>query len=326
MKRASQSTIGAFFKKPAVVSEVKLSTVAKPGAVFSKEEWVKSLTEEQRELLKLEIDTLDDSWLPALHKELTKPYFLNLKRFLAKEFASKTVFPPQNDIYSWSRLTKLKDVRVVILGQDPYHNFNQAHGLAFSVKPPTPPPPSLMNMFKELANCYPDFERPANNSGLLTPWSEQGVLMLNACLTVEAHKANSHANRGWEEFTEQVLRAVVKNSPKGVVFMAWGSPAGKRVDKIRPGPEHHVLRCVHPSPLSASRGWFGSAHFKKANVWLKERYGAEIKWSFAKDAAAKDAAASAATASAATAKDVSSKEAPQPEEPSEIKAREIATN
>lgn len=181
----------------------------------------------------LEIRTLHDSWLAVLHGELTKPYFLSLKRFLIQETKAKQlVFPPESDIYSWSRLSPLNTVKVVILGQDPYHNHNQAHGLAFSVNPPTPPPPSLKNMYKGLKIDYPDFEPPKN--GLLTPWAEQGVLMLNACLTVRAHNANSHANKGWETFTEQVLTVVAKSRPSGVCFLVWGGPAGKRMDKIKP--------------------------------------------------------------------------------------------
>lgn len=241
---------------------------------FNKDRWASNLTAEERDLLDLELRTLEDSWLAALHEELTKPYFLSLKRFLRSQKAQ--VFPPAEDIYSWSRFCPLNKVKVVILGQDPYHNYGQAHGLAFSVKPPTPPPPSLQNMYKELASCVPGFEAP--RTGHLTPWAEQGVLLLNACLTVEAHKANSHANHGWETFTEQVLRAALKSNPH-VCFLAWGNPAAKRVDKLKPGQGHCVLKCVHPSPLSASRGWFGSAHFRKANEWLKSQGLDEIDWS-----------------------------------------------
>jgi uracil-DNA glycosylase len=231
----------------------------------------------------LEIATLDDSWLGALHEELTKPYFLALKRFLADEKKKKTVvFPPENDIYSWSRLTPLHDVKVIILGQDPYHNYNQAHGLAFSVNPPTPPPPSLKNMYKGIANDYTDFKVP--KTGSLIPWAQQGVLLLNACLTVRAHNANSHAGRGWETFTEKVLEAAIKSRPSGVVFLAWGSPAAKRVDKIRPGAQHLVLKTVHPSPLSAARGFFTAGHFRKANDWLLKVYGPQglINWALEK--------------------------------------------
>lgn len=204
---------------------------------------------------------------------------MSLKQFLADEKKKKTVvFPPEQDIYSWSRLTPLHNVKVIVLGQDPYHNYNQAHGLAFSVRPPTPPPPSLKNIYKGIQNDYPDFKVP--RTGSLVPWAEQGVLLLNACLTVQAHNANSHAGRGWETFTEKVLEAAVKSRPSGVVFLAWGTPAAKRVDKIRPGKQHHVLKCVHPSPLSASRGFFTAGHFRKANDWLLSVYGSDglINW------------------------------------------------
>lgn len=233
----------------------------------------------------LEISTMHDSWLAVLHTELTKPYFLTLKKFLKVELAGKEpIFPPEKDIYSWSRLTPLNTVKIVILGQDPYHNFNQAHGLAFSVNPPTPAPPSLKNMYKGLKIDYPDFKPPKN--GLLTPWAEQGVLMLNTALTVRAHKANSHSNKGWETFTEQVLAAVVKSRPAGVCFLAWGTPAGKRIDKINPDLKvHTILRSVHPSPLSASRGFFDGHHFKKSNEWLLEKYGPDgvINWALDPD-------------------------------------------
>uniref|UniRef100_A0A060SX41 Uracil-DNA glycosylase n=1 Tax=Blastobotrys adeninivorans TaxID=409370 RepID=A0A060SX41_BLAAD len=249
---------------------------------FDKEEWFNKLTPDQQELLQLEKDTLDESWLAVLYPELTKPYFLNLKRKLKQEYESKAViFPPSKDIYSWSRLTPLHKVKIIILGQDPYHNYNQAHGLAFSVKPPTTPPPSLKNIYKGIQNCYPDFKIPKDGS--LIPWATQGVLLLNTCLTVKAHNAFSHANWGWEEFTEKVLEAAIKNRSSGVCFLAWGSPAGKRVDKILPPRQKHqhlVLKCVHPSPLSASRGFFTADHFKTANQWLYDRYGPDgvINW------------------------------------------------
>jgi uracil-DNA glycosylase len=265
----STSTISAFFKPGTKMQKVELSTKPIP---FDKKAWIDSLSPINRELLQLEIDTLDTSWLAVIHSELTKPYFLSLKRFLKNEIdKKKVVFPKQQDIYSWSRLTPLTNVKVIILGQDPYHNYNQAHGLAFSVNPPTPPPPSLKNIFKGIQDCYPDFKQPKNGS--LTNWAKQGVLLLNACLTVEAHKANSHSDRGWEQFTEKVLEAAVKSRPSGLCVLAWGSPAGKRVDKTSPGNNHLILKSVHPSPLSASRGFFTNKHFIKANEWLLQRYG-----------------------------------------------------
>lgn len=278
------STITSFFQKTKAskVADVKANTGDGSHGSFDKQKWIDSLTTEQKELLQLEIDTMDISWLAALHEELTKPYFLKLKSFLASEKkANKTIFPPEKDIYSWSYLTPIDKVSVICCGQDPYHNYNQAHGLAFSVNPPTRPPPSLVNIFKGIKKGYSDFQVPT--SGLLTDWSKQGVLMLNACLTVEAHKANSHSNKGWEQFTERVIEEAVKKSP-GLVFLAWGSPAGKRVDKIKPGPRHLVLRSVHPSPLSAHRGFFENGHFTKVNEWLYEKYGpdAVIDWALVK--------------------------------------------
>lgn len=275
---SSSGSITSFFTSKAQ----KVEFTTKTAAViphFDKPAWVESLSSANRELLQLEIDTMDTSWLAVLHGELTKPYFLSLKRFLKEETEKrKTIFPKPQDIYSWSRLTPLTDVKVVILGQDPYHNHNQAHGLAFSVNPPTIPPPSLKNIFKGIQDCYPDFKQPKNGS--LTGWAKQGVLLLNACLTVEAHKANSHSNRGWEQFTEKVLEAAVNSRPSGLCFLAWGSPAAKRVDKISPGRNHLVLKSVHPSPLSASRGFFDNKHFVKANEWLLQKYGSDgvINW------------------------------------------------
>ena len=244
---------------------------------WDKEKWVQSLDPETKELLTLEIDTLGSSWLEHLHQEITKPYFIKLKQFLKSQKEKKVqIFPPEKDIYSWSRLSAFSNVRVVILGQDPYHNVGQAHGLAFSVNPPTPPPPSLVNIYKELKSCYPEtFIIPKHGS--LLKWANQGVLMLNACLTVEAHRPNSHANKGWEQFTEQVIKIILKNN-KHVVLMAWGSPAGKRINQIQPGQQHLVLRSVHPSPLSASRGWFGTQHFIKANEWLQTKDLEPIDW------------------------------------------------
>ncbi|KAG2420589.1 uracil-DNA glycosylase [Aspergillus terreus] len=261
----------------------------KPGAVrpsttsssFNKEKWVATLTPEQKELLQLEIDTMDESWLAQLKEEIVKPEFLALKRFLQKEKqAGVKVFPPENDIYSWSRHTPLHTVKVVIVGQDPYHNHNQAHGLAFSVRPPTPAPPSLVNIFTGIQNDYPSFQRPPNKGGLLTPWAERGVLMLNTCLTVRAHQAASHSNKGWERLTQKALEVVARVRSRGVVFLAWGSPAAKRVADVN-RERHCVLQSVHPSPLSAHRGFFNNGHFKKCNEWLAARYGPDevIDWS-----------------------------------------------
>ncbi|KAG8532691.1 uncharacterized protein KY384_002568 [Bacidia gigantensis] len=255
--------------------------VAAPAPKFDKTKWVEKLTQEQKDLLALEIESLHESWLAQLKDEILSKDFLALKRFLKAEHeAGKKIFPPAPDVYSWSRHTPLNTVKVVILGQDPYHNDNQAHGLCFSVRPPTRAPPSLANIYKLLKKEYPgDFKPPPNNGGLLTPWADRGVLLLNTCLTVRAHEANSHANHGWEKFTQKVIDIVAKQRTRGVVFLAWGSPAQKRVtkvDKVR----HCILHSVHPSPLSAARGFFDCGHFQKTNDWLKGRYGDEgvIDW------------------------------------------------
>lgn len=238
-----------------------------------KQEFVQKLDKDTASLLDLELQTLEDSWFKALHTELTKPYFLDLKRFLQTQRKSHKIFPPQEDVYSWSQLTPLDSVKCVILGQDPYHNDNQAHGLAFSVKEPTPPPPSLKNMYKALKLDYPGLV--ISQTGDLTPWAKQGVLMLNACLTVRAHEANSHAKKGWEQFTERVVQIALKQKP--VVLLLWGTPAQTRVKKMDL-KGHCVLKAVHPSPLSARRGFFEAQHFKKTNKWLESQGLGTIDW------------------------------------------------
>ena len=166
-----------------------------------------------------------------------------------------------------SRHTPLNTVKAVVLGQDPYHNFNQAHGLCFSVRPPTPAPPSLKNIYTAVKNDYPSFEAPPKNGGLLTPWADRGVLLLNTCLTVRAHEANSHSNKGWERFTQKVIDTVAKVRTRGVVYLAWGTPASKRVARVDKA-RHCVLYSVHPSPLSAARGWVSSATTKPLDCHL----------------------------------------------------------
>ncbi|ERT02136.1 uracil-DNA glucosyllase [Sporothrix schenckii 1099-18] len=273
----------------------KVSGAAKPGLApatpeffhsqpkFDKAKWVAKLTKEEQQLLKLEIDTLGESWLAVLKDDLVTASFLELKRFLSRDHAAGCkIFPPPQDVYSWSRYTSFSDVKVVILGQDPYHNDGQAHGLAFSVKPPIKPPPSLKNIYCALKRDYPNAFQPPppQQGGLLTPWAERGVLLLNTCLTVRAHEANSHSLHGWERFTQRIIDLVAQRRPRGVVFLAWGSPAAKRVAKIDE-TRHLVLRSAHPSPLSAHRGFFNCGHFRAANAWLMKRYGAEgeIDWS-----------------------------------------------
>ncbi|EKV11162.1 Uracil-DNA glycosylase [Penicillium digitatum] len=284
-KKTKGGSITAFFgaPKPNLPSNKATSTstpTSRPSS-FIKAKWAATLTPEQRELLQLEIDTLDESWLAHLKDEVVSTEFLNLKRFLKKEKDSNVkVFPPEEDVYSWSRHTPLHNVKVVIIGQDPYHNHNQAHGLCFSVRAPVRAPPSLLNIYKGIKIDYPDFESPPDKGGLLIPWAERGILMLNTCLTVRAHQANSHSNKGWERFTQKVIDLVARVRTNGVVFLAWGRPAGTRVAKINK-EKHCILQSVHPSPLSAHNGFFKNGHFKKCNDWLALRYGEDeiIDWS-----------------------------------------------
>ncbi|MCJ1351382.1 MAG: uracil DNA glycosylase [Icmadophila ericetorum] len=290
-KTKANGSITSFFGAPKPVSTAAGTDVPKNGessssAVsytppkFDKAKWAEKLTDEQKELLKLELDTLHETWFLHLKEVMLSKDFLDLKRFLKKEKESgKTIFPPMEDVYSWSRHTPLNTVKAVILGQDPYHNINQAHGLCFSVRPPTPAPPSLKNIYIAIKNDYPTFNPPPKNGGLLTPWAHRGVLMLNTCLTVRAHEANSHSDKGWEKFTQKVIDTVAKVRIRGVVFLAWGTPAKKRVSKINV-EKHKILTSVHPSPLSARNGFFDCHHFKLANEWLKLRYGedGEIDW------------------------------------------------
>ncbi|KAF8919262.1 uracil-DNA glycosylase-like protein [Mucidula mucida] len=218
---------------------------------------------------------MDKSWYNALAKEFDKDYFIKLKKFLVQEHKEHVVYPPLKDVYSWSRLAPLDSVKVVILGQDPYHNV----GLSFSVLPPTKIPGSLRNIYKQMATDVPGFVAP--KSGDLSALAQCGVLWLNACLTVRAHKANSHSGKGWEKFTAEVLKVVTSRpESNGVVFMAWGLPAQKTCDKIGIDEKNLVLRSPHPSPLSAHRGFLGNGHFRLANEWLAKKYGkdAEIDW------------------------------------------------
>lgn len=216
-----------------------------------------------------------DSWRKALETEFSKPYFEKLSEFVHEQREKATVYPTPENVFSWTRACTLDEVKVVILGQDPYHGPNQAHGLSFSVMPGVPPPPSLLNMYKELENDVEAFKRPKH--GYLQGWARQGVLMLNACLTVRAKEANSHKDRGWEKFTDATISYLNKNR-HGLVFILWGSYAQKKgavIDKKR----HHVLTGVHPSPLSAHRGFFGCKHFSRCNKLLEDENKTPIDWS-----------------------------------------------
>ncbi|KAL2312423.1 Uracil-DNA glycosylase [Schizosaccharomyces pombe] len=276
------NTSSSALKDTQVLDNKENNSVSK----FNKEKWAENLTPAQRKLLQLEIDTLESSWFDALKDEFLKPYFLNLKEFLMKEWQSQRVFPPKEDIYSWSHHTPLHKTKVILLGQDPYHNIGQAHGLCFSVRPGIPCPPSLVNIYKAIKIDYPDFVIP--KTGYLVPWADQGILMLNASLTVRAHQAASHSGKGWETFTSAVLQVALNRNRKGLVILAWGTPAAKRLQGL-PLKAHYVLRSVHPSPLSAHRGFFECHHFKKTNEWLEEQYGPGkcINWSAVSEQKAK---------------------------------------
>lgn len=216
---------------------------------------------------------LPASWQALLADELDKPYFQALQQFVDAERAAHTVFPPDNDVFNALKLTPYEHVNVMVLGQDPYHDDNQAHGLAFSVRPGIKPPPSLVNIFKELKN---DLGCRIPNNGYLVPWAEQGVLLLNAVLTVQSHKPASHKGKGWETFTDAVIRAVnAKDSP--VVFVLWGAYAQKKQTLIDTN-RHTVVQSAHPSPLSARNGFFGSRPFSQINAALGAAGKTEINW------------------------------------------------
>ena len=219
---------------------------------------------------KVDIET---SWYELLKDEFEKDYFLKLRKFIKNEYKTKQIFPHPKNIFKAFELTPVNDVKVVILGQDPYHGANQAHGLAFSVQEDIKIPPSLNNIYKEL---YDDLNIPIKRSGNLESWAKQGVLLLNSVLTVESGKANSHKNIGWEKFTESVISLISKKK-EILVFLLWGSYAHKKEDFIESN-NHLILKSVHPSPLSAYNGFFGSRHFSKANNFLKKNNIKEIVW------------------------------------------------
>ncbi|EWC46709.1 hypothetical protein DRE_03954 [Drechslerella stenobrocha 248] len=276
-RKATETSSSATEKKAKASSTITgfFSSSPSSKAPFDKQKWAATLSAEKRELLKLEIDTMDASWLAVLKDAILEPSFLNLKRFLQPEFEANRVYPVAKDVYSWSRYTPFNEVKVVILGQDPYHGPKQAHGLCFSVAPPTKAPPSLKNIFIALENDFPSFKPPANKLGLLTPWAERGVLMINTCLTVHPGNANSHAGKGWEAFTQKVIELVAAKRTSGVAFMAWGRPAHGRVAKVNKSV-HLVLQSCHPSPLSAFKGpvmFKDGHHFKLCNEWLQKKYG-----------------------------------------------------
>lgn len=218
-------------------------------------------------------DKLDPSWSTLLEEELQKTYMQELLSFLDEETKQgKKIYPPREDIFNAFRLTPYEKVKVVILGQDPYHGEGQAHGLCFSVRKGIKPPPSLVNIFKELKS---DLGLPIPEHGCLEDWARQGVMLLNAVLTVEDGKAGSHHKKGWEQFTDKVVELL--NQKENVVFVLWGSPAQKKAQQLDE-KKHLVLKSVHPSPLSAHRGFFGTRPFSRINAYLKEHGMREIDW------------------------------------------------
>lgn len=218
--------------------------------------------------------TIEPSWKAILKEEFEKPYFKNLVEFVKSEYTSTKCFPPGKQIFSAFNHTPFDKVKVVIIGQDPYHGIGQANGLCFSVADSIAIPPSLKNIFEEIRT---DIGTPIPNSGNLERWADQGVLLLNATLTVCAHIAGSHHNKGWEQFTDAVIEKLSEEK-EGLVFMLWGGPAKKKGAKIN-ASKHLILNSGHPSPLAANRGyWFGNKHFSKANKYLRENGKKPIDW------------------------------------------------
>ena len=216
---------------------------------------------------------LDNDWQDLLDEEFQKEYYQNLRKFLISEYRNKIIYPNMNDIFNALKLTSYKDVKVVILGQDPYHGPNQAHGLAFSVNKGVKVPPSLVNIYKELHDdlgCY------IPNNGYLESWSKQGVLLLNTVLTVREHEANSHRNMGWEQFTDKII-SLLNDREDPIVFILWGNPSISK-KKLITNKNHFIITSPHPSPLSAFRGLFGSQPFSKTNEFLKSINKTPINW------------------------------------------------
>ena len=217
---------------------------------------------------------IDNDWLPCIKQEFTKPYYKELYTFVKHEYDTRIIYPPAEDIFNAFHFTPLSKVKVMILGQDPYHNENQAHGLSFSVLPTQKDiPPSLVNIYQELHDdlgCY------IPNNGYLKKWADQGVLLLNTVLTVRAHQANSHQGKGWEQFTDAVIEAV-NAQDRPIVYLLWGRPAQSKIPMLT-NSKHLILKAPHPSPLSAYRGFFGCRHFGQANAFLEKNGIEPIDW------------------------------------------------
>ena len=216
---------------------------------------------------------ITNDWLPALQEEFKKPYYRELYKKVKHEYETRRVFPEADDIFNAFQFTPLSRVKVVILGQDPYHNYGQAHGLCFSVKPDVEIPPSLVNIYQEL---HDDLGCDIPNNGYLKKWADQGVMLLNTVLTVRAHAANSHQGIGWETFTDAAIK-ILNEQDRPMVFLLWGRPAQNKKSMLT-NPKHLILEAPHPSPLSAFRGFFGCRHFSKTNEYLKANGLEPIDW------------------------------------------------
>lgn len=216
---------------------------------------------------------LTNDWAPLLEEQFTKPYYLRLREFLKKEYFTREIYPHMNDIFNALHLTPFSKVKAVILGQDPYHGPGQAHGLSFSVQPNVPKPPSLINIFKELES---DLGITPPSHGHLIEWTEQGILLLNTVLTVRRGQAFSHRNKGWEHFTNEVIKQL-NNKETPIVYILWGRAAQEKIQLIDTN-KHYIVKGPHPSPLSAYRGFFGSRPFSKTNKILKETGQEIIDW------------------------------------------------
>ena len=217
---------------------------------------------------------IDNDWLPCVQGEFKKPYYRELYQFVRQEYNTHVIYPPADDIFNAFHFTPLSKVKVLILGQDPYHGEHQAHGLCFSVLPDQPEiPPSLQNIYKELetdVGCY------IPNNGYLKKWADQGVLLLNTVLTVRAHQAGSHQGKGWEQFTDAIIEAV-NAQDRPIVYLLWGKPAQSKIPMLT-NPKHLILKAPHPSPLSAYRGFFGCRHFSQTNEFLQSHGIDPIDW------------------------------------------------
>lgn len=217
---------------------------------------------------------ITNDWLGAIRPEFSKPYYRKLFEFVKREYSEVPVYPPADEIFNAFHFTPLSEVKVLILGQDPYHNAHQAHGLSFSVPSDQRElPPSLRNIYREL---HDDLGCRIPNNGYLKKWADQGVLLLNTVLTVRAHQANSHQGKGWEQFTDAVIQAV-NEQERPIVYLLWGRPAQSKIPMLT-NSKHLILKAPHPSPLSAYRGFFGCRHFSRANAFLQENGVAPIDW------------------------------------------------